>query len=296
MRLTCDNLTVEYHGECGTVRPIDGLSLEFGGGELSLLLGASGCGKTTLLSSLAAILRPARGSIALDGIEVTRLQRAAIGAYRREQVGIVFQSFNLMPSLTALENVEVPLRAAGMRGRPARRRAGELLERVGLGARASHRPGRLSGGERQRVAIARALAHDPPLVLADEPTAHLDPARVTDVVRLFRDIADEGRIVVVATHDERMVEWADQVVSLGVSTAVLEQRECALRDVHTDGDKGRSLSGPLHARSPHNASEASSPSPGRAGFHPDRAPGRHPDHRHPRRDRHPLVPQPAEQG
>ena len=215
MSLRCRNLVVEYSVGGYVVRPIDGLDIDARPGELSLLLGASGCGKTTLLSVLAAILRPHRGSVRLDATEVTRLSGRALNDYRRHRVGIVFQAFNLIPSLTAAENVQVPLRAAGTGRRDARRRAAALLGEVGLGGRQSHRPGELSGGEQQRVAIARALALDPPLLLADEPTAHLDHVQVDGVLRLLREIADAGRMVVVATHDDRLVPIADRVVELG---------------------------------------------------------------------------------
>jgi putative ABC transport system ATP-binding protein len=215
MSLVCRDLVVEYSGGGYVVRPIDGLDIDVQAGEMSLLLGASGCGKTTLLSVLAAILRPHRGSVRLGGLEVTQLQGRALNDYRRRSVGIVFQSFNLIPSLTAAENVQVPLRAAGVGGRAARRRATQLLAEVGLGARHSHHPGELSGGEQQRVAIARALALDPPLLLADEPTAHLDQLQVDGVLRLLREIADAGRVVIAATHDERLVPLADKVVELG---------------------------------------------------------------------------------
>ena len=215
MSLRCRDLVVEYSVGGYVVRPIDGLDIDARPGELSLLLGASGCGKTTLLSVLAAILRPHRGSVRLDATEVTRLSGRALNDYRRHRVGIVFQAFNLIPSLTAAENVQVPLRAAGTGRRAARRRAAELLGEVGLGERQSHRPGELSGGEQQRVAIARALALDPPLLLADEPTAHLDHVQVDGVLRLLREIADAGRMVVVATHDDRLVPLADRVVELG---------------------------------------------------------------------------------
>ena len=215
MSLRCRNLVVEYSVGGYVVRPIDGLDVQVSNGELALLLGASGCGKTTLLSVLAAILRPHRGSVRLDATEVTRLGGRALNDYRRHRVGIVFQAFNLIPSLTAAENVQVPLRAAGTGRRDARRRAAALLGEVGLGGRQSHRPGELSGGEQQRVAIARALALDPPLLLADEPTAHLDHAQVDGVLRLLREIADAGRMVVVATHDDRLVPIADRVVELG---------------------------------------------------------------------------------
>jgi putative ABC transport system ATP-binding protein len=215
MSLLCDDLVVEYSGGGYVVRPIDGLSIDVRSGELAVLLGSSGCGKTTLLSVLAAILRPLRGSVRLNGIEVTQLHGRTLNDYRRRRVGIVFQSFNLIPSLTAAENVQVPLRAEGVGTRAARRRAAEMLAEVGLAERQSHRPGELSGGEQQRVAIARALALDPPLLLADEPTAHLDHVQVGGVLRLLREIADAGRMVVVATHDERLVPLADGVVELG---------------------------------------------------------------------------------
>ena len=215
MSLRCRDLVVEYSVGGYVVRPIDGLDIDARPGEVSVLLGASGCGKTTLLSVLAAILRPGRGSVRLDATEVTRLHGRALNDYRRHRVGIVFQSFNLIPSLTAAENVQVPLRAAGTGRRLAGRRAAELLAEVGLAERKSHRPGELSGGEQQRVAIARALALDPPLLLADEPTAHLDHVQVEGVLRLLREIADAGRMVVVATHDDRFVPLADRVFELG---------------------------------------------------------------------------------
>ncbi len=214
MTLICGDLTVEYSGGGYVVRPIDGLEMKVASGELVLLLGASGCGKTTLLSVLAGILQPRRGSVQLDGLEVTKLGVAALTDYRLHKVGVVFQAFNLVPSLSAAENVQVPLMAAGYGARRARERANELLAQVGLSGRASHRPGELSGGEQQRVAISRALALDPPLLLADEPTAHLDYVQIEGVLQLLREIADEGRMVVVATHDERMVPLADRVVNL----------------------------------------------------------------------------------
>jgi len=208
------DLVIEYSSGGYPVRPIDGLSLDATGGHLVLLLGASGSGKTTLLSVLAAILTPTSGKAEVAGIEVTTLSGKRLTQYRRETVGIVFQAFNLIPSLNAIENVSVPLRAAGMRGRAAKQRAVELLERVDLGHRMQHRPGDMSGGQQQRVAIARALAHNPPVILADEPTAHLDYIQVDGILKLVRELADDGRLVVVATHDERMIPLADAVVNL----------------------------------------------------------------------------------
>jgi putative ABC transport system ATP-binding protein len=212
--LHIEDLVVEYSSGGYAVRPIDRLNLDVTAGSLALLLGPSGCGKTTLLSCLGGILRPTSGSIAIGDVDVTKLDANALTMYRRRTVGIVFQAFNLLASLTALENVMVPLDAAGVNGKESRRRAEELLERVGLTDRMRHRPGDLSGGQQQRVAVARAIALDPPLILADEPTAHLDFIQVEEVLRLIRELASGERLVVVATHDTRMLPLADRVVEL----------------------------------------------------------------------------------
>ncbi len=212
LRIT--DLTIEYTQGGYIVRPIDRLEVTAQDGELVILLGPSGSGKTTLLSCLSALLTPAAGKIQVGDIEVTALRGRALADYRRHQVGIVFQAFNLIPSLTARENVAAPLRLAGARRREANARAEELLARVGLSDRMDHRPGQLSGGQQQRAAIARALVHEPPLVVADEPTAHLDYMQVEDVLILIRDLAAPGRLVVVATHDDRFTPLADRVVEL----------------------------------------------------------------------------------
>jgi putative ABC transport system ATP-binding protein len=216
-------LVVEYSSGGYAVRPLDGFDLDVASGELVLLLGASGCGKTTLLSALAGILTPTSGSIRFGETEVTGLTGRALKEYRRRTVGIVFQAFNLVPSLTARENVQAPLLIAGVRGRRSRDRADELLDRLGLADRRAHRPGDMSGGQQQRVAIARALVHDPPLLLADEPTAHLDYVQVDGVLRALRELARPGRIVVVATHDERLLPLADRVVHLSPVVDPAEQ-------------------------------------------------------------------------
>ena len=212
--LRIKDLTVEYARGDYIVRPIDSLNLEANSGELVLLLGPSGCGKTTLLSCLAGILSPQTGSIHVGDIDVTRLEGDALGIYRRNTVGICFQAFNLIPSLSALENVAAPLRAGGIAPHDARKKATTLLETVSLGERMHHKPGDLSGGQQQRVAIARALAWDPPLLLADEPTAHLDYVQVESILRLIRELATPGRLVVIATHDYRMVPLADRVIDM----------------------------------------------------------------------------------
>ncbi len=212
--LSIQNLVVEYSSGGYAIRPLDGFSLDVAAGSLVILLGPSGCGKTTLLSCLGGILKPSDGAIKFGDVDVTSLDARGLSQYRRETVGIVFQAFNLVPSLTALENVVVPLRAAGMSRRAARDKAKELLTRVGLADRATHRPSDLSGGQQQRVAVARAIALDPPLILADEPTAHLDFIQVEEVLRLIRELATGDRMVVVATHDARILPLADRVVEL----------------------------------------------------------------------------------
>jgi putative ABC transport system ATP-binding protein len=212
--LSIQELVVEYSSGGYAVRPINRLNLDVSAGSLVILLGPSGCGKTTLLSCLGGILRPKSGAIKFGGVDVTTLAGRELAKYRRDQVGIVFQAFNLVPSLTALENVMVPLRAAGRSRAASRRRAEELLERVNLAERMKHRPGDLSGGQQQRVAVARAIALEPPLILADEPTAHLDFIQVEEVLRLIRSLAEGDRVVVVATHDSRILPMADHVVEM----------------------------------------------------------------------------------
>lgn len=213
-RLDVRDLTIEYQSGNYRVSPFRQFNATVEDGELVLLLGASGCGKTTLLSAMASLLTPTSGSINLDGTDITALSGRDLREFRRQRVGVVFQAFNLVPSLTALENVMVPGCSAGWARAQARNRAGELLEHLGLGDRRNHRPADLSGGQQQRVAIARALMMEPTLLLADEPTAHLDFIAVEGVITLLRELASPGRIVVVSTHDERLVPIADRVLEL----------------------------------------------------------------------------------
>jgi putative ABC transport system ATP-binding protein len=213
-QLVVDGLTVAFDSGGYVVKPLDGLSFTAEDGELVVLLGPSGCGKTTLLSCVAGLLSPTSGHIAFGDTAVTDLRGAALSAYRRHTVGVVFQAFNLIASLSARGNVVVPMRLAGVPRARARARAAELFDIVGLSDRAHHRPAQLSGGQQQRVAIARALVHDPPLILADEPTAHLDHIQVEGILRLLRDLASPGRIIVVSTHDDRVSQLADRVVEL----------------------------------------------------------------------------------
>ena len=227
--LSIQNLTVEYASGADTVRPIDGFDLDVAAGSLVILMGPSGCGKTTLLSCLGGILRPSSGAIKFGDVDVASLTARELSTYRRDTVGIVFQAFNLVPSLTALENVMVPLLATGASRRAASKKAGQLLARVGLEERMTHRPGDLSGGQQQRVAVARAIALDPPLILADEPTAHLDFIQVEEVLKLIRELASGDRMVVVATHDSRILPLADRVVELVPEFATTDRPPATVR-------------------------------------------------------------------
>jgi putative ABC transport system ATP-binding protein len=198
-------------------------------GEIVLIMGPSGSGKTTLLSMLGALLRPSEGSIRLGGVEITKLTEHDLPALRAERIGFIFQDFNLMPSLTARENVEVSLNVMGVRGNDARRRAERLLRELGLGHRLDFLPAKLSGGENQRVAIARALANDPDLVLADEPTANLDSSIGREVMRRLREIARQRRqSVLIVSHDERIREFVDRV--LWLEDGVFKHTRSLVRD------------------------------------------------------------------
>jgi putative ABC transport system ATP-binding protein len=208
------DLVIEYATGGYAVRPIDGLDLDGRAGELIVLLGPSGCGKTSLLSALGGILRPTAGTIRFGDIEVRDLVGAALADYRQLHVGFVFQAFNLIASLDARENVAIPLIMAGVPRKAALRRADELLLRVGLADRGHHRPGKLSGGQQQRVAVARGLAADPAMLLADEPTANLDFVQAEGIISLLRDLRRDGRLIIVSSHDDRLVPIADRVVHL----------------------------------------------------------------------------------
>jgi len=212
--LAVRDLVVEFVHDGYAVRPLDGLSFHGKAGELVVLLGPSGCGKTTLLSCLGGILTPTAGSVQLGHVEVTRLRGRQLDDYRRREVGFVFQAFNLLPSLTARENVAMPMVLTGHERSEAFARADELLALMGMTERANHKPAKLSGGQQQRVALARGLGHRPPLLLADEPTANLDHIQAETILRLLRTIRSEGHLIVVSTHDARLVPIADRIVQM----------------------------------------------------------------------------------
>jgi len=194
------------------VRDVD---LDVGTGEVVLIMGPSGSGKTTLLLMLGAMLRPSGGSVVVDGIDLATAPERRLPTLRARHLGFVFQDFNLLSALTAVENVELACNLAGTLGKRAHIRDRALLERVGLSHRFDFRPDQLSGGEKQRVAIARALANDPKLILADEPTANLDSGHGRDIARLLRQLAREDRrSIVIVSHDDRLREVADRVLWL----------------------------------------------------------------------------------
>ena len=196
------------------VEALRGVSATIDPGELVAIVGPSGSGKSTLLNLIGALDRPTRGVVRIHGADLARLDDAALTRLRRDKIGFVFQFFNLLPTLSALENVMLPALLAGERRRDVERRAHARLEAVGLGARTGHRPDQLSGGEMQRVAIARALIGDPPLVLADEPTGNLDTKTGDEVLELLIGAKSERRTVVLVTHDPKIAARADRVLTI----------------------------------------------------------------------------------
>lgn len=196
------------------VHALDGVDLAISAGTFHTVMGPSGSGKSTLLYLVGGLDRPTAGAIIVDGAPLQEMDENALATYRRRVVGFIFQSFNLIPSLSAWENVAFPMRFAGVPRRERRERACALLERVGLADRRLHRPSELSGGQQQRVAIARSLVNEPRLVLADEPTGNLDTASGQSIMELLSELHSDGRTIVVVTHDPRMAAFATHQVFL----------------------------------------------------------------------------------
>ncbi|PDV98156.1 ABC transporter ATP-binding protein [Candidatus Chloroploca asiatica] len=214
-----------------SVDALRGVDLTIAPGEFVALVGPSGSGKSTLLHLIGGLVRPTGGEVWVAGLELGRSSDEQLVAYRRDTLGFIFQSFNLLPIKTAWENVAVPLMLAGMPTSQRKTRALGLLEQLGLGPRGDHRPAELSGGEQQRVAIARALANNPRLILADEPTGNLDSKTGTDIMHLLRQLVrNEGRTLLLVTHDMGVARYADRIVHLrdgGVQTIELVTNEHA---------------------------------------------------------------------
>jgi putative ABC transport system ATP-binding protein len=204
-----------YQSDSGTIQAVDDVSLHVAAGEFVALVGPSGSGKTTMLSILAALLQPSSGQILLDGQDLAGMNEVDRVAMRREKIGFTFQANNLVPYLSAVENVELMLRLNNRLDKAGKLRARELLARLGLAERMHNLPGQMSGGQQQRVAIARALIHNPSLVLADEPTASLDTERAYQVVETFAGlIHEQNRAGIMVTHDLRMCEFVDRVLQM----------------------------------------------------------------------------------
>jgi len=222
--LAATQLVKVYQRGSSEVRAVDGVSLHVKAGEFMAIMGRSGSGKTTLLDLLGCLLRPTSGELEIDGRSVIGASDGELATIRRERIGFVFQEFNLIPTLTALENVLLPLRY-GARRPDGRARATELLELVGLGSRASHRPTELSGGEQQRVAIARALVNEPAVILADEPTGELDSATSETLMETLRSLnRDRGVTIIIVTHDAGIAGRTDRVVRLSDGRVMADER------------------------------------------------------------------------
>ncbi len=224
--LSLQRVSKIYGEGAGAVAAVVDVDLDLMAGEFTLLMGPSGSGKTTLLMMMGCLLKPTSGTVSVAGVEVQGLPEHALPAVRLRHLGYIFQGFNLFPALTARENVEVAFDLKGIRGRAAREGAARHLERIGLGHRLDHRPEDLSGGEKQRVAIARALAAEPPIILADEPTASLDGSTGHQVTELLRKLArEEGRTVFVVTHDPRILDLADRILHMEDGRIVKDERK-----------------------------------------------------------------------
>ena len=203
-----------YGQGASAVQALKGITVGIEAGSMTAIVGPSGSGKSTLLNLLGALDQPTSGQVLLAGHDLGKLDDDARTRLRRDKIGFVFQFFNLLPTLTAKENVALPAKLAGQGGTALEKRAQELLERVGLGARMHHRPEQLSGGEMQRVALSRALIMDPPVLLADEPTGNLDSRTGADVMQLLRGAVDQRRTVILVTHDPRIARIADRVLTI----------------------------------------------------------------------------------
>ena len=211
----CRGVRKVYGEGAAAVTALRGVDLDVATGELLMLVGPSGCGKTTLISVIAGILDQSAGDCRVFGLDFRHMSQAEKTQARGEMIGFVFQAFNLLPTLTAAENVAIPLLLRGQRRSAAMRKAREMLDRVGLSDRLQSRPAQLSGGQQQRVAVARALVHDPKLIVCDEPTSALDHETGQKVIALLRDVAlDEGRALIIVTHDARIFRYADRIAKM----------------------------------------------------------------------------------
>lgn len=221
--IKANNLTREYNKGGETIRPLDGLNLEVQRGDFLALMGPSGSGKTTLLNLIAGIDSPTRGELIIDGVNIATLSRNKLAAWRSEHVGYIFQLYNLVPVLTAFENVELPLMLHSLSRSERRKRVNDALEQVGIADRAGHYPRQMSGGQEQRVAIARALVTNPTIVVGDEPTGDLDKKSARAIMELLQRInREQGRTIIMVTHDPKTTDYAGRTLHLESGSLVTE--------------------------------------------------------------------------
>jgi len=218
-----ENVKKIYRMGDNEVRALDGVSLVIEEGEFLIVMGPSGSGKTTLLHLMGCLDKPTEGEIYIASTPVSKLNDSQLAKIRNKMVGFVFQQFNLLPRLTALENVELPMIYAGVPKSARRKKAKELLELVGLGDRLHHRPTQLSGGQMQRVAIARALANDPMVLLADEPTGNLDSKSGEEILKIFSELNERGQTIIIVTHDPEVAKHAGRIVRMRDGKIVSEE-------------------------------------------------------------------------
>ncbi len=236
------NVVKEYRMGDNDVHALRGISLDIPRGDFVAIMGASGSGKSTLMNIIGCLDVPTRGHFWLDGVDVRTLDDDDLARIRNRKIGFVFQSFNLLPRMSALANVELPLVYAGVRPHQRRLRAEEALESVGLGQRMHHYPSEMSGGQQQRAAVARAIVTNPALILADEPTGNLDTESSLDVMSVFDALHSQGRTVVLITHEEDIAAYTERVVKLRDGRIVDDYRQdpAAARDIHqAHADAGR---------------------------------------------------------
>ena len=242
--VVCRALIKDYGSGGSRVRALRGIDLEIAAGQLTLLVGPSGCGKTTLISILAGTLDMTAGAVSVFGVELQRLSKRQKTAFRATNVGFVFQQFNLLPALTAAENVAVPLVINGIARTTAVARASETLRAVGLADRINSHPIQLSGGEQQRVAIARALVHKPRLLLCDEPTSNIDARTGRSIMKLIREVAVQpDRVAIIVTHDPRVLEFGDRIISMDDGRIKGEEPVAARREMQAEADFAPELRG-----------------------------------------------------
>ncbi|MHA1471519.1 MAG: ABC transporter ATP-binding protein [Promethearchaeota archaeon] len=211
--ILANGLVKDYEIGDFIVRAVDDLSLKIKESSFIIIKGPSGAGKTTLLNLIGGLDTPNKGSIFSHGVKISNLQEESLATFRLINTGFIFQNYNLISTLTAEENIMFPMKLAGMSLKEQRERAVNLLKKVGLGERREHLPFQLSAGEQQRVAIARALANDPPVIIADEPTANLDKKTSLFIRDLFNDMKQESKTIIIATHDDYLIELADRVIN-----------------------------------------------------------------------------------